>query len=231
MPFVQNTTPTMVKQPKLFDASIGNGDAQAWKLLLDNLNAGAGPNGSKVVSANATSTDTSARVVQLAVARSFTGATVTIATPGVVSWTSANGNNVAIGDQIIWINNGDTLPTGLAFGTPYFVISAGFTVGVSFELSATAGGAAINTTGSQSGTHVIAHIRPIAAATVAITSGTDGVTARTSLLSPSIDPGQPFDSDGNPFVFLETGDYLAVQAVTTVTANKIICVNAIGANF
>lgn len=44
------------------------------------------------------------------------------------------------------------LPTGLLPGVTYYVINS---LGSSFNLSLTAGGAAINTSGSQSGTHVI----------------------------------------------------------------------------
>jgi hypothetical protein len=46
------------------------------------------------------------------------------------------------------------LPTGLAVDTTYYVITAGLVAG-SFRASATLGGAAINTTGSQSGTHTL----------------------------------------------------------------------------
>lgn len=229
--FTPNPAPTFAKQPKLWTTSIGNNDASGWKLFMDSVGAGAGPNGAAIDAVIGTSTDGTARSVVLGTARSYAGVTMTIASPGVISWPSANGNNVAVGDQVMFLNNGDTLPTGLAFNTTYWVISGGFSVGASFELAASAGGSVINTTGSQSGTHLIAVIRPVVSGSIAITSGTDGVTAPTNMLSPAIAVGMPLSSDGNPLAFLESGDFLAVQALTTVTANKVLSLSAFGANF
>jgi len=75
--------------------------------------------------------------------------TVTIATPGVVTCAD---HGLQIGSGFIPTNSGGALPTGMVSGTRYYVISAGFTTGA-FQFSATQGGAAINTTGSQSGVH------------------------------------------------------------------------------
>lgn len=76
--------------------------------------------------------------------------TVTIATPAVVTATVTLAN----GSPVILANSGypSALPTGLTPGTTYYVINAS---GSTFNLSATVGGAAINTSGSQSGTHYI----------------------------------------------------------------------------
>jgi hypothetical protein len=76
--------------------------------------------------------------------------TITIASPGVVS---ATAHGLGIGDPIKFSTTG-ALPTGLTAGTTYYVISAGFGAN-SFQVSASAGGAAIDTTGSQSGVHTI----------------------------------------------------------------------------
>lgn len=230
MTFVPNTSPTFVKQPRLWQASIGNGDASAWKPLLRMDGTNAGANGSKVSGILAASNDTVARVLQLALLRSYAGAAITLATPGVVSWALANGNNVAIGDQIVFLNNGDALPTGLAFNTTYYVISGGFVAGSAFELATSAGGSAIATSGSQSGTHLIAVVRPLAANTVAITAGSDGATNTAGLMALGGN-AFPLDSDGNPFIPLEAQDYLAVSATTTLTANKIVSVSAFGGDF
>ena len=78
----------------------------------------------------------------------FVSATVTIATPGVFSST---GHGLVAGDTVI-LNTDGALPTGLSVDTQYYVISAGLTSNA-FELSATSGGSAINTSGSQSGNH------------------------------------------------------------------------------
>jgi len=74
--------------------------------------------------------------------------TVTIASPAVVTWTD---HGLQVGSSVVFSTTG-ALPTGITAGTRYFVISAGFGVN-SFEISTTEGGAAVNTSGSQSGTH------------------------------------------------------------------------------
>jgi len=76
--------------------------------------------------------------------------TVTIASPAVVT------ANVTLpnGSPVILTNSGypSALPTGLSPGTVYYVINAS---GNTFNLAATVGGAAITTTGTQSGDHYI----------------------------------------------------------------------------
>lgn len=74
--------------------------------------------------------------------------TVTIAVPGVFTLT---GHGLAVGDAIRLTTTG-ALPTGLTAGTTYYVVAGGF-VANTFEVSATQGGTAITTTGTQSGTH------------------------------------------------------------------------------
>lgn len=69
--------------------------------------------------------------------------TVTIASPGVVSASLRNGTAVTI-------TTTGSLPTGLSVGTVYYVVGS---TGTTCNLSLTYGGAAINTTGTQSGTH------------------------------------------------------------------------------
>jgi len=76
--------------------------------------------------------------------------TVTLASPAVFS---ATAHGLQIGDKIRLTTTG-ALPTGLATATDYFVISAGFGAN-SFEVSASRGGAAVNTSVSQSGTHTM----------------------------------------------------------------------------
>lgn len=72
--------------------------------------------------------------------------TVTIASPGVVTWT---GHTLSNGDIVVFTTTG-ALPTGITAGTSYYVVNAATNT---FQISATSGGAAINTSGSQSGTH------------------------------------------------------------------------------
>jgi microcystin-dependent protein len=72
--------------------------------------------------------------------------TITIASPGVVTWTSHPLQN---GDPIRLQTTG-ALPTGLTANTTYYVVSAAANT---FSLATSRGGTAINTSGTQSGVH------------------------------------------------------------------------------
>lgn len=85
---------------------------------------------------------------------------MTIASPCVVSFTA---HGLTLNDSIQFTTTG-ALPTGLSASTNYYVISAGLTAN-SFRISLTLGGAAINTTGSQSGTHTLYKTTPVAFST------------------------------------------------------------------
>lgn len=74
--------------------------------------------------------------------------TITVASPGVFTCTA---HALVPGDRVYLTTSG-ALPTGLATYTVYYVIASGLTANT-FQLSATAGGAAIVTSGTQSGTH------------------------------------------------------------------------------
>ena len=74
--------------------------------------------------------------------------TVTIASPAVVTLT---GHGLQNGDRVRLFTTG-ALPTGLSVNTDYYVKSATTNT---FRLAATPGGADINTSGSQSGTHTL----------------------------------------------------------------------------
>lgn len=74
--------------------------------------------------------------------------TVTLASPAVFT---LNAHGLALNDTVLFTTTG-ALPTGLSANTVYYVISAGLTLNA-FEVSATQGGSAVNTSVSQSGTH------------------------------------------------------------------------------
>jgi hypothetical protein len=115
------------------------------------------------------------REMQIA-ARSFTF-TVTIAVPGVVTF---NNHGLPNGTVVVLETTG-ALPTGLAIDTEYFVVNRAANT---FELSLTAGGASITTSGSQSGTHTATAIpgEIVAGQTVTgVTSGATGVVTRAAL--------------------------------------------------
>jgi hypothetical protein len=75
--------------------------------------------------------------------------TVTIASPGVLTVASSLRNGTAI-----ILNTTGALPTGLSAGTVYYVVGSS---GTTCNLALTYGGAAINTSGSQSGTQTISN--------------------------------------------------------------------------
>lgn len=76
--------------------------------------------------------------------------TITIASPAVVTLSS---HGFGVGQQIKFSTTG-ALPTGITAGTTYYVISTGLATNT-FQFSATSGGSAVNTSGSQSGTHTV----------------------------------------------------------------------------
>jgi hypothetical protein len=83
---------------------------------------------------------------------------VTIATPAV--FTVANHGFVA-GSAVRFTTTG-ALPTGIVSDTIYFVISAGLTTNT-FQVSATSGGSAVATSGSQAGVHSVDYVRLLTA--------------------------------------------------------------------
>ncbi len=78
--------------------------------------------------------------------------TMTIASPGVVTWGVAGAGHGLVAGSPFKFSTTGALPTGVTAGTQYYVISTGLTE-TTFQFAATNGGAAINTTGSQSGVH------------------------------------------------------------------------------
>lgn len=71
--------------------------------------------------------------------------TISIASPAIVTW---NGHGLFNGAPVQFSTTG-TLPTGITAGTTYYVV---LRTTNNFRLAATPGGAAINTSGTQSGT-------------------------------------------------------------------------------
>lgn len=77
-------------------------------------------------------------------------ATISIATPGVVTKTA---HGFGLNSKVVFSTTG-ALPTGITAGTTYYVISTGLTADA-FQFSTTLGGSAVTTSGSQSGTHTV----------------------------------------------------------------------------
>jgi hypothetical protein len=90
-------------------------------------------------------TDTTGTAVTIDLAYKSATVTITIAAPGVVTWTD---HGLSVNDTIRFTTTG-ALPTGLAAGTTYYVKTV--LSPNTFTVSASAGGAAITTSGTQSG--------------------------------------------------------------------------------
>jgi len=73
--------------------------------------------------------------------------TISVADPGLVTW---EGHGFVAGQPVIFETEGE-LPTGLTAGTTYYVVAPVTTD--TFAVSATLGGAGVETTGAGSGTH------------------------------------------------------------------------------
>jgi hypothetical protein len=87
-------------------------------------------------------------------------ATMTIASPAVVTKTAHNLEN---GMAVVFSTTG-ALPTGVTAGTVYYVINKATDT---LQVSATSGGAAINTSGTQSGTHTLTPVSAVVSSTTA----------------------------------------------------------------
>ena len=91
-------------------------------------------------------TDTTGTAVTIDLAYIASAVTISIAAPGVITWTD---HGRSVNDTIRFTTTG-ALPTGLAINTTYYVktvLSAN-----TFTVSTSAGGAAVTTSGTQSGT-------------------------------------------------------------------------------
>ena len=91
--------------------------------------------------------------------------TVTIASPAVFSVTSTTG--MYVGMPIAFTTTG-ALPTGLTASTTYYISNV--VSGSTFRVSATLGGADVNTTGTQSGVHTSYPLVPINDTTVTLSN-------------------------------------------------------------
>lgn len=116
----------------------GEGSRATQILVGANIDAFSLPNG---LAADSVIKDLTIRAV-------YASCTITIASPAVVTMA---GHGFSAG-QPVYFNQYSTLPTGLTAGTVYYVIATGLTSDA-FQVSATLGGSAINTSGTQVGPH------------------------------------------------------------------------------
>lgn len=62
-------------------------------------------------------------------------------------------------------------------------------------------------------------------------AGLNAGTIAVNLLDPTVIVGMPVDSDGNPFLYMVSGDTLVIKSGGTITSGKTLTVNALGADF
>jgi hypothetical protein len=122
--------------------------------------------------------------------------------------------------------------------TPQSIVNADGTTKKTIATAGTNGAkvAAIIATSTDTGTRILqlfltrsATNYLLGSTLIAIGAGTDGVASSSNLLT-SI-PGLPVDNDGQPYLFLESGDTLTVAVTVAVTAAKEIDVTALFGNF
>lgn len=134
--------------------------------------------------------------------------TISIASPAVVTL-SAHG--ITVNDSVTFSTTG-ALPTGITAGTTYYVISAGLGANV-FEISGSLGGVAINTSGTQSGTHTLVKTTPIALSP----QDPKVPTANQVLAAAGDDTSIPVGS-GNLFI-TQTGQQKRAETTATTTGS------------
>lgn len=109
--------------------------------------------------------------------------TISVANPGIVSW--AGGHGLEAGSPVMFTGTGGTIPTGLTPGTVYYVREQGLTP-TSFSVSATPGGAAVNTTAAGTATSIVATAQPAGSTDLfyglAMPGAKNGGAANTPLL-------------------------------------------------
>ncbi len=150
-------------------------------------------------------------------------ATISIATPAVVT---KNTHGLTAGDTVYFTTTG-ALPTGLTPGISYYVIAGGLGANV-FELALTAGGTAINTSGTQSGVHTLVKNTPTAlgindvriptSAVLAALAGSQGTPSATNLF---LTQDNVYNSDTDQTQTTQNSTVEFGMANTTGNKNKI----------
>lgn len=142
-----------------------------------------------------------------------TSVSVNVASPGVVAHV---GHSYAINTPVTF--TAGTLPTGLTVGTTYFVRNP--VAGVSYELSATSGGASINTTGSPSSGAVIGRAFGTNSSNFVHKTGNLPALSGTLLAADSEDYAMPGHTSNSGFAcaFFATGTNLYLGRLSELTS-------------
>lgn len=152
---------------------------------------------------------------------STTSVSVSVASPGVVS---DAGHSFVANTPVVF--TAGTLPTGLTVGTVYFVRNP--VAGVSYELSATSGGASINTTGSPSAGATIGRAFGTTGSNFVHKTGNLPALTGTILSNDSEEYAVPVSAplnggvlNGNPCVFLATSTNLYLGLLSQLTSGAV----------
>lgn len=132
--------------------------------------------------------------------------TITIASPAVVTLT---GHGLAEDTPITFLTTG-ALPTGITAGTTYYVNQVDANT---FNVTSTTGGADINTSGSQSGTHTLV-VHTFATGT----NFREGIEANNTLLI----------ANGRYVARIDSANSVALQELTLPAQYNITCMKQIG---
>lgn len=166
-------------------------------------------------------------VYDTATAPTYTTASVSVsvASPGIVVDT---GHTFATNTPVTF--TAGTLPTGLVVGTVYFVRNP--VAGVSYELSATTGGASINTTGSPSSGAVIGRAFGTTGSNFVHKTGNLPALTGTLIASDSEDYAVPAHTANATFpcVFLSTTTNLYLGRIADLTSGAVTWPNLVTSN-
>jgi hypothetical protein len=139
-------------------------------------------------------------------------ATMTIASPAVVTKTAHNLEN---GMAVVFSTTG-ALPTGVTAGTVYYVINKATDT---LQISTTSGGTAVNTSGTQSGTHTLTPVSAVVSSTTAtIFSKSHGYIVGNRI---RLTAGSSAALDGHEFDVATKTDHTFTIAVPSGTASDL----------
>jgi len=139
-------------------------------------------------------------------------ATMTIASPAIVTRAAHNLEN---GMAVVFSTTG-ALPTGVTAGTVYYVINKATDT---LQISASSGGAAVNTSGTQSGTHTLTPVSAVvSAATGTIFSKSHGYVVGDRV---RLTDGSSAALDGHEFDVATKTDHTFTIAVPSGTASDL----------
>ena len=166
-------------------------------------------------------------VYDASVAPTYVSSSVTVAvsSPGIVTHA---GHSFLANDPVVF--NSGTLPTGLTVGTVYFVRNP--IPGTSYELSATTGGASINTTGSPSSGAIIGRAFGTTGSNFVHKTGNLPALTGTLLLVDSEDYALPNHSanSGFPCAFFSTTTTMYLGKLSDLTSGATSWPSLIFAN-